>query len=139
MNLNLVNRLRKRKLRTRSRPGQAMVEMALVALILLILTFGTADFGLFMYKYVQAANCTREAARRAVVRDPAPLDIPYCVDASLLPTLTYADPAKTAGSDVTASLDTTYSWIVIGYLIPGLGSTIPLHSHTTMLMEGAKL
>ncbi len=111
--------------------------MAIVAMLLLTLTFGTADMGLFMYKYVQAANCTREAARRAAVRKD-PTNIPYCVDASLRPTVTYADPGKSAGTDVTATINTTYSWIVIGYLVPGLGNTINLKSATTMRLEGAK-
>ena len=115
-----------------------MVEMAIVALLLLTLTFGTADMGLFMYKYVQAANCTREAARRAAVRKD-PSNIPYCLDASLQPTVTYADTGQAAGTDVTASVDTTYSWIVIGYLVPGLGNTISLRSHTTMRLEGQKI
>jgi Flp pilus assembly protein TadG len=120
------------------KPGQAIIEMALVMMILLMLTFGTADIGLYMYKYVQAANCTREAARRAAVRKD-PTNIPYCVDATLTPTVTYADPGQATGTDVTASLESTYSWIVIGYLIPGVGPTIPLKSHTTMRLEGAKL
>ena len=55
----------RRNLLAEPNKGQAMVEMALVATILLMLTFGTADLGLFMYKYVQAANCTREAAQGA--------------------------------------------------------------------------
>ena len=120
------------------KPGQAMVEMALVAMLLLTLTFGIADMGLFMYKYVQAANCTREAARRAAVRKD-PTNIPYCVDASLVPSISYADPGKAVGTDVTASIDTTYNWIVIGYLVPGLGNTINLKSHTTMRLEGQKV
>jgi len=118
--------------------GQAMVEMAIVAMLLLTLTFGIADMGLFMYKYVQAANCTREAARRAAVRKD-PTNIPYCVDASLRPTVSYSDPGKSAGSDVTATVNTTYSWIVIGYLVPGLGNTINLKSATTMRLEGQKI
>jgi Flp pilus assembly protein TadG len=139
----MLRKLRKsqrsrRNLLAERNKGQAMVEMALVATILLMLTFGTADLGLFMYKYVQAANCTREAARRAAVRKD-PSNIPYCVDASLKPTVTYADPGQAAGSDVTATVNTTYSWIVIGYLVPGLGNTIPLKSATTMRLEGQKI
>src|SRR5690242_4960807 len=109
------------------KPGQAMVEMALVAMLLLGLTFGVADMGLFMYKYVQAANCTREAARRAAVRKD-PTNIPYCVDASLKPTIKYDDPGKAAGTDVTAKVDTEYKWIAISYLVPGIHKTIRLKS-----------
>jgi Flp pilus assembly protein TadG len=122
-----------------TREGQAMLEMALVVLLLLILTFGVADMGLYMYKYVQAANCTREAARRAAVRDANPANVPYCLDASLHPTLTYADPGKAAGTQVTATVNTTYSWLVIGHLVPGLGDTIQLESITSMRLEAKKI
>jgi len=115
-----------------------MIEMALVIMLLLMLTFGIADMGIYMYKYVQAANCTREAARRAAVHKD-PYNIPYCVDASLTPTITYADPGHATGTDVTASIDMTHSWIAIGYLIPGLGNTIGLQSHTTMRLEGNEI
>jgi hypothetical protein len=116
-----------------------MIEMALVILILLILTFGVADMGLYMYKYVQAANCTREAARRAVVRDPNPTSVPYCIDASLKPSLS-ANPADLpAGAEITATVNTTYSWLVISYLIPGMSNTIPLKSDTSMRMEPKKV
>ena len=137
MTRQLLAHLRDKRKRSGTKPGQAMIEMALVALLLLILTFGTVDAGLYMYKYVQAANCTREAARRAAVRqDPA--NIPYCVDASLAPTITY-DAAGAPGTDVTATLAKNHSWLVIGNLVPGLGSTIPINSHTTMRMEGQKV
>lgn len=123
----------------RTLPGQAMIEMALVITILLSLTFGTADLGLYMYQYVQAANCTREAARRAAVRQD-PTNIPYCVSADLKPTITYADPTnKAAGTDVTATINTTHKWIAICYFVPGMSCTIPLKSATTMRMEGQKV
>ena len=113
-----------------------MVEMAIVMMLLLVLCFGIADFGLYMYKYVQAANCTREAARRAAVRQD-PTNIPYCVDASLSPSVVYADGGQATGSDVTASINFQHNWIVIDHLVPGLGPTITLQSHTTMRLEGA--
>ncbi len=114
--------------------GQAMVEMALVIMLLLVLTFGIADIGLYMYRYVQAANCVREVARRAVVRQPTTNT--YCVDSSLTPTLS-ADPATLqAGEEIIASIDTTHEWIAIGYLIPALGPTAPVRAGVTMRMEG---
>jgi Flp pilus assembly protein TadG len=131
-------RLSKRLRPAEASPGQAIIEMALVMLILLSMTFGTADIGLFMYDYVQAANCTREAARRAAVRQD-PTNIPYCVSATLQPTITYADPGKASGTNVTATIDTTHRWIAICYFIPGMSCTIPLRAATTMRMEGQKL
>ena len=70
-----------------------MIEMALVMMILLMLTFGTVDAGLYMYRFVQAANCTREAARRAAVRKD-PTTIPFCVSNDLMPTVAYASDSS---------------------------------------------
>ena len=137
MRRQLLTRFRRRSKSASAKPGQAMVEMALVAMILLILAFGTVDAGIYMYRYVQAANCTREAARRAAVRDD-PTNIPYCVSSDLQPTMSYAaggDP----GTDVTATVAITHHWIVIGHLVPGIGATIPINSATTMRMEGQKV
>lgn len=115
-----------------------MVEMAIVAMFLLMLTFGTADIGIYMYKYVQAANCTREAARRAAVRKDYN-NIPYCVDNSLKIQVTFSDPGHAAGTDVTAKIDTDYDLIVLDYLIWGNNKKLPLKSSTTMRMEGQKI
>lgn len=123
--------------RTGVQSGQAMVEMALIITVLLVLAFGTVDAGLYMYRYVQAANCTREAARRAAVRDN-PASIPYCVSADLAPSVSYS-AGGAPGSNVTASLSITHQWIIIGHLVPGIGSTIPINSHTTMRMEGQRV
>lgn len=137
MRRRLLAHLQTRKRQASAKPGQAMIEMALVALILLILTFGTVDAGIYMYRYVQAANCTREAARRAAVRQD-PSNIPYCVDASLAPNVS-PNPGGAPGTDVTATVSITHSWIAIGHLIPGIGSTIQINSSTTMRMEGQKV
>src|SRR3954465_13321411 len=106
------------KLRSSKRPrlGQAMVEMALVVTILVVLSAGVADFGMYMTKYIAVANCTREAARNAAVGSA----IPTCAGL----TVTYADPLHSAGTTVTASVSTAHNWIAIGYLVPGLGASI---------------
>ena len=139
MRLDLRARLRRGGTRGRQQPGQALIEMALVIMILLTLTFGIADAGLYMYDFVQAANCTREAARRAAVRQD-PTNIPFCpASSSLQPVVAYADSSKAAGTDVTATIDKTHRWIAICYFVPGMSCTAPLRSATTMRMEGAKL
>ena len=116
--------------------GQAITEMAIVMLLLLTLTFGIADMGIYMYRYIQAANCAREVARRAVVRQPDPTADIYCFDAELTPTLS-ADPASLdAGEEITATVDELHTWAVIGYLIPTFGPTAPLRAQVTMRMEG---
>ena len=125
--------------KTRRHQGQAMVEMALVAMLLLILTFGIADMGIWMYRYIQASNCVREAARRAVIRADNATNPPYCVDAGLQPTLPAGYKALPAGSEVTATVDTVHNWIVIGYLIPPLGPTGQIKATTSMRMEGQRI
>jgi hypothetical protein len=116
------------------------METALVLPVLIILLFGIAEFGLYMYDYVQAANCAREAARRAAVRHPDAESPPYCVSATLQPTVNpsnYED--QPGGSDVTAEINSSHNWLVIGDLIPGLPNPMPLHARVVMRMEGQEV
>lgn len=120
------------------RPGQAMVEMALVMMLLLILSFGIADFGLLTYRYVQAANCVREVARQAAVRKDLPAES-FCIDSGLQSAVvvTPADfKTAEAGTPVTASLEVDHDWIAIGSLVPGLGASFPIRASETMRIEG---
>ena len=107
--------------------GQAIVETAIVMLLLLTLTFGVLDMGVYMYRYIQAANCVREFARRTVVNEST-ADT-YCVDAGLTPAV------SVSGEEVTATIDTVHNWMVVSYLIPGLGPTAPIDARVTMRME----
>lgn len=126
--MNLPGRTYKRSTSAneRRRPGQAMVEMAIVIMLLLILTFGIADAGLFMFRYVEAANCTREFARRAAVHD-TPADA-LCVG-DLTPSLSYGS------GRVTATIETEHNWLFIGQVVPGMSNSITLRSETSMRME----
>ena len=55
--------------------SQAMTEFALVAPVLLLLTFGIMDFGRALYFYSAAGNAAREAARVATrASSPMPTD-----------------------------------------------------------------
>ncbi len=134
MNSNMWSMRRRDGRVARRHRGQAIIEMSLVMMILLMLTFGIADVGLYMYRYVQAANCVREVARRAVVRQPTTNT--YCVDNDLDPTLSADPETLPAGQEITASLDKTHTWMVMSYLIPGIGETAPLRAAVTMRMEG---
>ena len=51
--------------RRRGERSQAMTEFALVAPVLLLLTFGIIDFGRALYFYAAAGNAAREAAHAA--------------------------------------------------------------------------
>ena len=127
------------RLRVRARPqrGQAIMETALVLPVLLILLFGIAEFGLYMYDYVQAANCAREAARRAAVRMDNANSPPLCISDTLQPTVTPSDyQLRPGGSDVTAVVDTNHNWLVIHNFIPGMAPSTPLRAQVVMRMEG---
>ena len=138
MTLMVWRRGQTRQGEARRHRGQAMVEMALVMLLLLILTFGIADMGLYMYKELQAVNCVREVARAAVVRRDLAAGS-YCVDSGLFASVTLSDSGYTClegGEPLSASINQTHRWIAIGYLIPALGPTVPLRAAETMRMEG---
>lgn len=47
--------------------GMASVEMAVVALILMMLTFGGMEYGWMFYRMQEISNVSREAARTAVL------------------------------------------------------------------------
>lgn len=47
--------------------GQTLIEFALVVPLLLILTFGIIEFGVFLYNQQVITNASREAARHGIV------------------------------------------------------------------------
>ncbi len=116
-----------------------MVEMSLVMMLLLILSFGVADLGLYMYNYVQAANCVRESARRAAVRADDAESPPFCLSSQLQPTVTPGYKTLPVGSEVTATLDSTHRLIALCYFVPGMSCDQPLKAASSMRMEGEKI
>jgi Flp pilus assembly protein TadG len=59
-----------------SQKGAAMVEFALILILLFILTFGLIEFGLLMYNQQVITNATREGARLGIVqRSPSRITI----------------------------------------------------------------
>lgn len=52
--------------------GAVALEMALVAPLLILLTFGVIEFGLWIFNSAQASQAAREAARVAMVLPPPP-------------------------------------------------------------------
>lgn len=55
----------------RVRKGQALVEMALVMMPLVILLFAIIDMGFTMFVYVTLHSAAREGVRLAAINDPA--------------------------------------------------------------------
>jgi Flp pilus assembly protein TadG len=142
---------RKRRNRSDKKPGQAIIEMAFVMTLLLILSFGIADFGLLLTAEIQASNCAREIARRAVVRDASAATA--CSGYTALNALIGGPPTVTlpaymdlaSGTSITARVDGDYTFIAIAPLLNNLfpGSLFPatssVGSETTMRMEGKKI
>jgi Flp pilus assembly protein TadG len=52
--------------------GAVALEMALIAPLLILLTFGIIEFGLWIFNSAQASQSAREAARVAMVDPPPP-------------------------------------------------------------------
>ncbi len=140
--------MRMRRGLTGRRRGQAMVEMAIVMSVLLILSFGMVDFGLFLTGYIRASSCAREVTRGAVIRNAsAPT---FCNGHQLTPlfesvTVT-VNPSgymtANSGTPVTATVVAVYRWKAIAPLInaffPGTpwAATATTTTTATMRMEG---
>jgi Flp pilus assembly protein TadG len=147
LRMPLTERLRRRR---DEKPGQAVIEMAFVMIILLILSFGMVDFGMLLTGYIRASNCAREAARTAVVREPGADGV--CAAHQLTPLFESAtvslDPAAyedlDSGTEVKATVVATYRWKAIAPLMnaffPGSpwDPTITTTTTTTMRMEGRR-
>lgn len=136
----------------RRQSGQAVIEMGLVMIVLMTLTFGMVDFGFFLTGYIRASNCAREVARAAVIRSTGAATV--CGTDQLTPIFESATVAigpsgyltETAGTPVTATVTGVYRWKAIAPLInafyPGgtlWNPTITTTHTATMRLEGRKL
>ena len=63
----------KRRLQQKGQ-GQALVEFALVVILLFMLLFGIIDFARLFFAYATMSNGVREGARYGIVHPPYPLD-----------------------------------------------------------------
>ena len=120
--------------------GQAIVEFALVAPIVLVLITFIVDAGLLLFANVAITNAVREGARCGAVggTDAA-------VTARVTSTAENAgnvlgSPSvtrgATIGSDVVVSVSYTYDWITPVNLIPGLSlADFTYTKQATMRME----
>lgn len=119
----------------RSESGQGLVEMALIAMTMVILVAGIVDFGIYMYRYVQASNCVRESARLAVVRDKDKryLNPRYCEGANLTPKLNGDPQTLEGGAMIEARINVPYDWLSLDQLIPM--PSLSLTAATSMRME----
>ena len=59
--------LKKMRIDIREERGLATVEMAIVSLLLMLLTFGGMEYGWLFYRMQEISNVSREAVRQAVL------------------------------------------------------------------------
>jgi Flp pilus assembly protein TadG len=139
----------------RDERGAAAVEFAIVATIFFMLVFGIIDFGFAFHSWNNAVNAAREGARLAAV-DSNTTDITNRV----LNSANGLDPAKmtislqcshnggafgtcpagsswVAGDIVRVNVNYQYSMLTpIGSFVPGLGTSLNLHSSSESRFEG---
>jgi len=59
----------KKKMIIKEQKGTALVEFAIVLIVLVLLGVGTGEFGLLLYNKQVVTNASREGARAGIVRD----------------------------------------------------------------------
>ncbi|MHB0912931.1 MAG: TadE/TadG family type IV pilus assembly protein [Armatimonadota bacterium] len=148
-----MNRIR------RCNKGAALVEFAIVAMLLILLVFGIIEFSLIMRDYQTLSQAAREGARSAalghdaetvtsVVRSSA-VALPAAEQEKISVAVQYRTysgsswggwqagipPAETAGSEVQVRVDASYPHPTIVGSLFGLGETRTLTGKMVMRRE----
>jgi TadE-like protein len=139
----------------RGEDGAAAVEFAIVATLFFMLVFGIIDFGFAFHSWNNAANAAREGARKAAV-DSNPSDVRQRVldsasglDQTKLTVIVECShnggsfstglcgASLVEGDIVRVTVNYLYSMMTpIGSFVPGLGTTMNLHSSSESRFEG---
>jgi hypothetical protein len=128
----------------RNQKGAALIEFAIILPLLLLLVFGSIEFGLLFYNKQVITNASREGARAAIVKiDPEnPIDIPeivtkYCIEnlIDLGGNSKVPEEIKisTLGDYVTVHLEYTYDYLFMPFF--GFSEDITITGQTVMRME----
>ena len=135
--------------------GAAAVEFAIVATLFFMLVFGIIDFGFAFHSWNNAANAAREGARKAAVDstvqdvidrtkaaastlDPTKLTVTVtCSHVVGVFSSAVCGPGLVEGDVVRVSVNYIYTMMTpIGSFVPGLGTTLNLHSQSESRFEG---
>jgi Flp pilus assembly protein TadG len=135
--------------------GAAAVEFAIVATLFFCLVFAIIDFGFAFHSWNNTANAAREGARKAAVDstvqdvidrtkaaastlDPTKLTVTVtCSHIAGVFSSTACGAALVEGDIVRVSVDYVYNMITpIGSFVPGLGTSMNLHSQSESRFEG---
>ena len=144
-----------RRGRIRGEDGAAAVEFAIVAVLFFTLVFGIIDFGFAFHSWNNTANAAREGARKGavdnVVQDVIdrtkaaastldPTKLTVTVECSHLVgvfSTAVCGPTLVEGDIVRVRVDYVYNMITpIGSFVPGLGTSMNLHSQSESRFEG---
>jgi Flp pilus assembly protein TadG len=108
----------------RGESGQALVEFALVAPLLLVLVFAVVQFGLLYNNYLQVTDAARTAARQAAIAHTSTAGITAArASAGGLDQTKFnvqVDPASStwdSGTDVTATATYPYQIDILGIVV----------------------
>lgn len=144
-----------RRGRIRGEDGAAAVEFAIVASLFFLLVFGIIDFGFAFHSWNNTANAAREGARRGAVDstvqdvidrtkaaastlDPTKLTVDVtCSHVTGVFSPTVCGSGLVEGDIVRVNVNYVYNMITpIGSFVPGLGTTLNLHSQSESRFEG---
>ncbi len=137
----------KKMLNIKGQRGTAAIEFAIVLPVLVLLLFGTIEFGLLLYNQQVITNASREGARFGIVAQ-SPRQTPqaiagvvtsYCGgnlitfgdDATAGPNVAVT-PGTTFGTDLAVQVTYNYDFLVLSNL--GFGQKV-LMAQTVMKME----
>ena len=133
--------------------GASLIEFVLVLIPLLVLTFGSIEFGVAGYNKAMLTNASREGARAGIVFDPgqtsdrlSDTEIEqivrgYCADNLItfgdaaVPDVVVNRAGYTEGDDLTVTVTYVYGFLIIDNLIPGFNPTMTLRARSVMRME----
>lgn len=124
--------------------GVAIIETALTLPLILMVLFGTINYGIALYNKAVITNASREAARFGIVFSSGGLDeaavrskaVAYCADKLIS---FGGDPVAdvtvtTPGDDVLVNVSYQFQSVASG-LIPGMSSLMTLSAETRMKSE----
>jgi len=124
--------------------GASAVEFALVLPVLMLILFGTIEFGMVMYSREVLTNASREGARAGIVQQiPKPTTgeiqsvvTTYLSGTGINPanvTITVSGAGSVFPNNLTVSASYPYQFFAPGIL--GLGSSITLTTQTVLRHE----
>lgn len=117
------------------RSGQALVEFALIAPVMLLLVFGMLQFGLVLNAQLSLTEGVRQGAELAALgqTDPAILTRAVAIDAPMVQNLAVGMTASPGTPQVTVTASGSYPVLLPD--LPFLGNSVPLTAAMTMLMQ----